>query len=283
MMESVFAGLNFPQKVIMILELAFLIGVLVIVVFRFLSGKKVSLNLKDGALNMGAETKAELATVQNVASSIFFQTLETVALMTQIKTKIILHDQMTYLEERLVLIKDNILESYRAKLRAKLTGPTRAPDAHIASTTSNQDYLFYKTLIDLMKEDMKSGIRILFLRNNFSRYNDKELDAYIEEKNELLLVKATQFISELYPSEKMLVSFDEVEETLSSVRKDIEADLTVVFKRAVEIHNTRHRQINELEAGLREKIKISYGVEVGLVNGSTFADIIKNDGRERDA
>lgn len=267
----------------MILELAFLVGALVIVVFRLLSGKKVSLNLKDGALNMGADNKAEIATVQNVASSIFFQTLETVALMTQIKTKIILHDQMTYLEERLVLIKDNILESYRAKLRAKLTGPTRAPDAHIASTTSNQDYLFYKTLIDLMKEDMKSGIRILFLRNNFSRYNDKELDAYIEEKNELLLVKATQFISELYPSEKMLVSFDEVEETLNSVRKDIEADLTVVFKRAVEIHNTRHRQINELESGLREKIKISYGVEVGLVNGSTFADIIKNDGRERDA
>ena len=29
MMESVFAGLNFPQKVVMTLELAFLIGMLV--------------------------------------------------------------------------------------------------------------------------------------------------------------------------------------------------------------------------------------------------------------
>ena len=46
-MDSVFAGLNFPQKIIMILELAFLLGAFILVVFKFLSGKKVSLNLKD--------------------------------------------------------------------------------------------------------------------------------------------------------------------------------------------------------------------------------------------
>lgn len=275
-----FEGLNFIQKTIMVVELAFLVGVFVIFVFKKIEGKKLFVNLKEGALSYDQSANKEALSIQAVVSSIFFQTLETVALMTQIKTKLILHDQMTYLEERMVLIKDHLMEAYRAKLKTKLSATSPGSTTQVVSTTSNQEYLFFKTLTDLMKEEMKSGMRTLFLRNNFSRYNEKELDAYVTEKNELLLIKALHFIGELYPSEKMLVSYDEVEEAFNSVRGDIAEELSIVFKKAVFIHNSRLTQITELETNLREKIKLSYGVEVGLGSGKTFVDIVKNDGRD---
>jgi hypothetical protein len=272
-MISVFDGLNFPQRVLMILLLACIVSVFTFVLFRLLSGKKVSFNLKEGQLSYSPEKDS--TSMAALGSGIFFLTFENVSFMAQIKTKIILHDQMTYLEEKLVIVRDKILESYRGLLKGKLSS---------TGAGLGQEYLFFQTLVDLLVEDMKSSIRTLFIRNHFSTYNDKELEGYIAEKNQLLMVKAYQFLRDMYPSEKMVIPFDDIEDALDLIRKDLEQDISYVFKRAVDITKARHRQIEELEVSLRDKIKSNYGVDIGERRGRSFADIVKSgvpDGTER--
>jgi len=272
-MTILFAGLTFGQKVIIIMEMAAMLGAIVFLLFRMISNKKLSFNVAKGQLSYSPDNK-DPETVKSVATGVFFQTLETVAMMTQIKTKLILHDQMTYLEERLVIVKDTILEAYRLSWKESFSSGS--------GESGSQEYLFYQSLVELMKEDMKSSVRVFFLRNHFSSYDDHQLSSYIEEKNELLMVKAYQFLRDMYPVDKMVVSFDSIVKGLDKVKPDLEHCLMMVFKKAVEITKERHQQISDLESGLRNKVKISYGVDLSESGVEIFlGSLKKNDGGSR--
>lgn len=267
-MSSFLEGLTFPQ--IQIYTAQVFVGLIGLVYMfgKIMSNKKISFSLPKGQLSYSKDTDKDASYVQNVSTGIFFLTLETVAMMTQIKTKLILHDQMTYLEERLIFIKNSILEAYRAKRSEIEKG---AP----LSSEAAKEYLFFKSLVELMKEDVKSNIRVLFLRNHFSQYDEKEMSVYMTEKNFWLVTKMVDFLRELYPQEKMAVPFNEVEEAIASIRSEIEEYLSVIFKRAARITVKRHEQINELEAGLREKVKESYGVDLDDKGLNVFSTILK--------
>lgn len=269
-MEAIFDGLNFNQKVFMVILMISSITMVGYFLFRWLSNKKVSVNVKRGQLSYKGDSTPE-DTVNIVAKGVFLQTLETVTLMTHIKTKLIMHDQMTYLEERLVLIRDTILESYREKLKEELS----KAESKLTTVASNQDYLFFQSLVDLMKEDMKRSARGFFLRNNFSQLTEEELSAYISEKNELLIVKATEFLRDLYPSDKMIVPFESVHKGLNEVKADLEVLLSQVFKKAVVIYKVRHNQIDDLEKSLRDKIKATYGVDLEETGSKIFSSALK--------
>lgn len=277
MINELFSGTNFGQKAFLIVEVALVVMILLVTLFRLLANKKLDLNLKRGQISYAPGSK-DSVTVENAVSGVFFSTLETVAMMAQIKTKLILHDQMTYLEERLVIIRDTILESYRHAWKNYIdrNGPTE--------DFVGQEYLFYQSLVDLMKEDMKSSVRVFFLRNHFSTYDDQQLNSYIEEKNELLMVKAYQFLRDMYPIDKMTLSFEEIENGLDKVRPDLENGLSVAFKKAVDITKERHRQIADLETGLRKNIKQQYGVELNGSGVGVFSGTLQKneeDGRSR--
>lgn len=267
-MTILFSDLNFMQKFILILEIAVLLSGVVYLLFRMISNKRVSLNVTKGQLSYAPDSK-DPDTIKTVATGVFFQTLEAVAMMTQIKTKLILHDQMTYLEERLVIVKDTILEAYRQSWKEAFSSGS--------AESGSQEYLFYQSLVELMKEDMKSSIRVFFLRNHFSSYDDHQLTSYIEEKNELLMVKAYQFLRDMYPVDKMVVSFDSIVKGLDKVKPDLEHCLLTVFKKAVDITRERHQQITDLETGLRNKVKISYGVDLSESGVEVFMGALKKN------
>lgn len=268
-MSVLFEGLSFGERVTLLFVLqAALVGI-IFLVLRLLKGKNVSMNLTQGQLSFTPETTS--ATIHEVVTGVFFHTLETIAMMSQIKTNLILHDQMTYLEERMVMIRNTILESYRKLLREFLSG-TEADSLD----NPQREYLFYKSLVDLMREDLKNNIRVLFLRNHFTQFNDQELSAYIKEKNQVLVVKMYEFLRDMYPSEKMMVPFSDVEGSLKDIQEEIEEYLSSVFRKAVQIKHERDAQIIALDKSLREKIKASYGVDIEDRSTKVFINTLKS-------
>lgn len=276
-MSYVFEGLTFGQRIVLILQMAIMVSGIIFLIFKLVSNKSVSVNVVKGMLSYGPDSK-DPQTLQHMASGVFFHTLETVAIMTQIKTKMILHDQMTYLEERLVIIRDNILDAYRQSWKKIANDNPKLFEEY-----GSQEYLFYQSLVSLLEEYMKSNVRAIFLRNHFSSYDEHQLNSYIKEKNEILLVTAYRFIRDMYPEEKMAIKFDDIEKGLDQVKEEIENSFTMVFKRAVAITNDRHEQIKDLESSLRNRIKNAYGVELLEDGVNVFSSAVqkgKNDGTE---
>ena len=272
-MPMLFEGATHTQKMWLILEVALLLGgllwLLTWLLTKFLGGKKLSVNVAQGQVSYSQDgVSNDTVSVQGVASGVFLATLETVALMTQIKTKLILHDQMMFLEERLVLIRNSILESYRGSFKERA-------DIALVDTLGTQEYLLFKSLVDLMKEDMKSNVRMLFLRNHFSSYNEQELLAYIAEKNQWLLTEMYEFLREMYPANKMSIPFSDIEFALNKIRPELDEYLVRIFKKAVQINRERNQQIVDMEKSLRERIKSSYNVEIEDRGVSVFSMALK--------
>lgn len=265
---SLFVGLTFEQKLILIAEMLLAFSVLIIVINYFFGKKKLNLKLSKGQVSYSQEAPLTQEALKDTSTGVFFFTLETVAMMTQIKTKLILHDQMTYLEERLLFIKNSVLDSYRRVYREK--GTLRDNEDFSA-----KEYTLYKSLVELMKEDLKSNIRVLFMRNHFASYDDKEMSIYLQEKGSWLITKMTDFLRDLYPSEKMTIPFSDIEKSIGFCRKEIEEYLLSIFKRAAQIYNDRHSQIVSLETGLRDKIKETYGIDIDDRGIKSFSKILK--------
>lgn len=272
-MLTIFEGTTYIQKMWLILEIAMLAGgliwLLIWLLTKFLGGKKLSVNVAQGQVSYSQDgSGTDGVSIQSVASGVFLATLETVALMTQIKTKLILHDQMMFLEERLVMIRNSILESYRGSFKGR-------EDVTLVDTLGTQEYLLFKSLVDLMKEDMKSNVRMLFLRNHFSSYNEQELLAYISEKNQWLLTEMYEFLREMYPANKLTIPFTDVESSLNKIRPELEEYLVRIFKKAVQINRERNQQIADMEKSLRDRIRSSYNVEIEDKGVSVFSMALK--------
>lgn len=261
-MDILFEGMSFGQKIIVIIEMAAVAAALIFLIFKMIANKKLSLNVTKGQISY---SPTDETTMEGAISNVFILTLETVAMMTHIKTKLILHDQMNYLEERLVVIRDTFLKSYRGCWK------------DLDEKSSPDEYIFYQSLINLMKENMKSSVRVFYLRNHFSGYDERKLKEYIKEKNELLMIEAVQFLRELYPSEKMTISFDEIVKGIEEVQPEIESCLSTAFVRAVEITKDRHIQIVSLDEGLRARIKNTYGVEIAESGVEAFTGALKGE------
>lgn len=255
--------MSFAQKVIIILEVAAALAGIIYLIFKMIAHKSVSFDMTKGRLSYsGNDDKAQ--TMEGAISGVFILTLETVTMMTHIKTKLILHDQMSYLEERLIVVRDAILKSYRLCWKAR-TG----------ESVSTKEYIFYQSLVNLMKENMKSNMRTFYLRNHFSAYSEQQLKDYINEKNELLMIGAYQYLRELYPEGKMTISFEDIVLGLDKIKPNLENCLSAAFKRAVNITKERNVQIAELESSLRGRIKTTYGVELNDSGVEAFIGAIK--------
>lgn len=267
MMESLFNG-SLLSKMVILLQMGLMTGGFIWLLAKLFGNKKLSVNVAQGQVSYSQDGPLESTSVQTVASGVFLATLETVAMMTQIKTKLILHDQMMFLEERLVMIRNSILESYRGSFKGKDT-------VSLVDALGSQEYLLFKSLVDLMKEDMKSNVRMLFIRNHFSSYNEQELQSYITEKNQWLLTEMYEFLREMYPANKMSVPFSDVEQALNKIKPELEEYLLRVFKKAVQINKERNQQIVDLEKNLREKIKTSYNVDLDCQGVRVFSMALK--------
>ena len=178
---------------------------------------------------------------------------------------------------QIVLIQDVLLAPFRAKLFLALEAKA-APGA-APTVTSNQEYGFYVSLVALLMEDLKRNCRGTFIRNNFHRFNEREFETYVSDKAESLWIKAVNFLRDMYPSDKMTLTFEAVEKSvLSEAETDFKDEIVVVFKKAVHIYNERHAEIAEMERALREHLK-GYGVNMEKARDHRVEELANDDRR----
>jgi hypothetical protein len=261
---ALFEGLNMWERATLILEI---IGGIVLLIFLIrwtFTGKKVKMGLGKVSLDVASEGEKSGPQVNvEIVIEIVSRTVDVASKISHIKTKQILSDQMYYLEERLVILQSNLLAVYRSALQsALLKDASQAPIA----VTSTQEYNFFTSLVSLMVEDLKRNCRGTFIRNNFHRFTDKEFDEYVEDKVDFLWVKAVGFLRDMYPSDKMSLPFEKVEnEAFKEVKKTVKEDLTITFKKAVQIYHERHDEIKTMESALRNRLR-TYGVDLDKKN-----------------
>lgn len=268
--------MSFLERTGLLIEIFVVIAALILVLRWVLTGKKMKINLSSGNIDIGAADQKDVSKSDVV--DIIIKTSDTIMRTAYIKTKLILYEQMCYLEERLVLLQDAYLATFRSKLAGNLAKKSNSP----LTVTSSQEYQFFESLIRLLMEDIKRNCRGIFVRNNFSHYTEKEFDNYLEEKVEFLWIKSCNFLRDLYPSDKMPMTYEELEnEVLVEVKETSCDDLRAVFRKAVHVHNSKLEEVVRIEQDLRGYLK-SFGIEPDLQTRQTTsnaADRREADGR----
>lgn len=275
-MSALFSSMSFLERTGLLIEIFVVIAALILVLRWVLTGKKMKINLSSGNIDIGAADQKDVSKSDVV--DIIIKTSDTIMRTAYIKTKLILYEQMCYLEERLVLLQDAYLATFRSKLAGNLAKKSNSP----LTVTSSQEYQFFESLIRLLMEDIKRNCRGIFVRNNFSHYTEKEFDNYLEEKVEFLWIKSCNFLRDLYPSDKMPMTYEELEnEVLVEVKETSCDDLRAVFRKAVHVHNSKLEEVVRIEQDLRGYLK-SFGIEPDLQTRQTTsnaADRREADGR----
>lgn len=279
---DVFSNMTLWGRIALILEilvclLIFFMALILALRWAF-AGKKVKLGLGQLAsidVDKGGQPLSGISA--DTVIEIVSRSVDMASKVTHIKTKQILSDQMYGLEDKIVLIQDVLLAPFRAKLFLALeakAGPGAAP-----TVTSNQEYGFYVSLVALLMEDLKRNCRGTFIRNNFHRFNEREFETYVSDKAESLWIKAVNFLRDMYPSDKMTLTFEAVEKSvLSEAETDFKDEIVVVFKKAVHIYNERHAEIAEMERALREHLK-GYGVNMEKARDHRVEELANDDRR----
>ena len=177
-----------------------------------------------------------------------------------LKSKQILYEQMNYLEDKAVIVREAFITAYRRCL----SDQHRAAVSDGATVVSSKEYQFFRSLVTLMIEDQKKICRQIFVQNNFSSMAERELQEYLEEKITLLQTKARLYVRELYPSDKMDVPYELVEsEVFGKVADAMAKNYDQVFRRAATVYRMRHDEADALESNLRLYLKTMYGADVG--------------------
>ena len=190
---------------------------------------------------------------------IYSRTSATSNMVSLLKNKQILYEQMNYLEDMSVLLREAFITAYSKYLAGYQTSKASSS----STVVSSKEYHFFRSLMTLMVEDQKKICRQIFIQNNFSRLGEKEFQEYLDEKVALLLTKARLYVRELYPSDKMEVPYEIVEFEVFGKTADIMAkNYEQVFRRAAIIYRSRHDEADALDAGLRMYLKAAYGADV---------------------
>ena len=231
---------------------------LVIFYKLFVRGKAMKLDMFGTKVDIAGNSVITEAG-KDALVDVFTMSITTASTVSFLKTKQILSDQMYYLEDKLILIQEALTTSYRTCLSATL----KKMDDHAVTVTSHKEYQFFTSLVTLMVEDTKRTCRQVFIKNNFSNFSDKDFNDYIDEKVVLLKAKSLLFLRDLYPSDKMVVTFEVVEQDVFLKESEAIGDhLEHVFRKAVHIYKARHEEADKLDHDLKAYILATYGVDI---------------------
>jgi hypothetical protein len=265
MFENILANNTFLEKAGLILIFFVCFSLFILLISRLSKKKAIKLSFLGSTFEIQPDGLAADGThgicIDPVALvEIYNMTTNTAGMVSVLKTKQILSDQMNYLEDKAIIIREALISSYRKCL----SDNSKKEDGSLASTVvSSKEYQFFNSLITLMVEDQKKTCRQIFIKNNFSNLGEREFQEYLEEKVTLLQTKARLYVRELYPSDKMEIPFELLEqEVFNKTAEVLVKNYEQVFRRAAQIYRTKHEEADTLDSDLRAYIKATYGADV---------------------
>lgn len=197
--------------------------------------------------------------IKGALVDVFNMAMTTASEISYIKTKQVLSEQMSFLEDRLILIQASLNNTYRKCLSDCLT----KINTPLVTVTSNKEYHLFSTILTLMLDDQKEYCRDAFIKNNFAHLNDNDFNDYLDDKLNILYSRCISYVRDLYPSDKMLVTYEIVEsDVFGSTKKEFFIRYTQVFKKAALLYRTKHLEADTKDIKLKEYIKMHYAVDI---------------------
>lgn len=264
------ASMSFAERVGLVLTIAgSLAGIFVLLAVIF-KGKVTRFSLFGNEVDLKDDEKEMSPRCKDAVVEVTMLAITTSTKVSYLRTKQVLSEQMYYLEDKLFLTQEVLNTAFRKCLADKLRSIHTASSPDDGSytcteyhLTSHKEYHFFTTLVTLMSEDLKKAMRQIFIKNHFSHYDEREFTAYLKEKVDLLSARMLQFLRDLYPSDKMVVPYEQVEAVVFNGSLDeVTIHLEHAFRRAVHLNRARNEDADREEEGMRLYILNKYGVDI---------------------
>jgi len=156
------------------------------------------------------------------------KTAEIVTKMCYIDLKECIDRQMSYVDERLTIIKSILLNNYSKILKSKIQIDKQV--------IVHEDYITYHRLVESMLfEDIKNSIRQSFANDNFDQLSDVEFNMYINEKFLYIYQIGDEFMDMWYIGNKMLISREELKESVLLLKAKLYDIFVDTYEKAVKV------------------------------------------------
>lgn len=269
------AGMSFAERAGLVLIIAAcLAGLFCLVIVLMVKSKVAKFSLFGGEVDLKGDSEEMSPRCKDAVVEVAMLAITTSTKVSYMRTKQVLSEQMYYLEDKLFLMQEVLNTAFRKCLADKLRSmhPTADPSAAPAGgddcckeyhLTSHKEYHFFTTLVTLMSEDLKKAMRQIFIKNHFSHYDEREFSSYLKEKVDLLSARMLQFLRDLYPSDKMVVPYEQVESMVFvGSLSEVTLHLEHAFRRAVQLNRARNEEADKEEEVMRQYILNKYGVDI---------------------
>lgn len=263
------ASMSFAERAWLVIIIAVCLAGLFFLLAFMLRGKVTRFSLFGNEVDLKGDQKELSPRCKDAVVEVAMLAITTSTKVSYLRTKQVLSEQMYYLEDKLFLTQEVLNTAFRKCLADKLRSLHSADQAAPVDScteyhlTSHKEYHFFTTLVTLMSEDLKKAMRQIFIKNHFSHYDEREFAAYLREKVDLLSARMLQFLRDLYPSDKMVVPYEQVEAVVfNGSLEEVTLHLEHAFRRAVQLNRARNDDADKEEEGMRLYILNKYGVDI---------------------
>ncbi|MBF0555643.1 MAG: hypothetical protein HQK96_14025 [Nitrospirae bacterium] len=179
-------------------------------------------------------------------SSDFFhvvsKTTELVTRMCYLENVVKLDKQMSYVEEKFIIIKSILMNNFSELLLEKINTGVPVSD----------DYQIYERYIDsLLNDEIKKRVRVSFINNGFVDLSDTEFRVYVKDKCNYFFDLSVQTVDRWYISGKMVVPREEVKASVFRLKYSFTDFAFDIYSNAVrvikETETEKDRMKKELE------------------------------------
>ncbi len=179
------------------------------------------------------------------------KTTETMHHVDEIHFRDKLADQMHFAEERMFIVRSQLLSVYTELLSDKL-GEGEAPYSH-------PHYHKYALLIELLETEVLTLIRFACRKNGFDKMSKMEFDNYVNDKITSITTFMENFILERYINLDWLVPLVELRKHNAKYSKSWKDEFCLIFSTALKIALEKEEDIQELNKDLSDFL-VSIGI-----------------------
>lgn len=257
-LTTILTGLISNGPVIITVLSVIFVFCVVMFVLSWKSGKSFSLSLGPFKLVLGGKKKEESPILKseqemliNSVKTLVFEKCERIH---EIRGDAV-ERQMKFADEKIVEIKSIVTNRYAKQLQEKI------PAAENAKT--HKDYRAYQIMIGLLSNDLRDKVlRVSLVENHILDYSDIEWEDYLNQKSELMITMACDFIDVMYDGGSKVVTLKDLSEGNQDIIHTVKEMIKMIFRKARHISLENKKKIDEIENEIETDLNKLKGVSV---------------------
>ncbi len=162
---------------------------------------------------------------------------------------------MKFADEKIVEIKSLVTSRFAKQLQEKLP--------LTENSKNHRDYRSYQIMIGLLANDLKERVlRESMIENHILEYSDLEWEDYINQKSELMMTMACDFIDAMYDSNNSKnVSLKELSIGNQDIISTVKEMIKVIFRKSKYISLENQKKIEKIEKEIDDELELLKGTD----------------------